>query len=108
MTELQPLTRAELTEHQRRVLDGELTRTDHVVSWIGWHIGELAAVGVPLLLAAAVTWWLAVLSVLAGVVWVAHEATHRRRSRDDKQGTRPLQAVPTDTEKSETSGEGIA
>ena len=47
--------RAELTPSQRRALEQEPTRTDQVVSWIGWHIGELVAVGLPLLL--PVTRW---------------------------------------------------
>lgn len=69
-----------MTEHERARLQGQSTRTDRVVSWIGWHIGELVAVGVPLLLAATVTVWLAALSLLAGTAWAIHE-THQARTQ---------------------------
>ncbi len=103
-----PVSRAELTEHQRRVLDGEVTRTDHVVSWLGWHLGELCAVGLPLLFAAAFTWWLAGLSVLAGALWAAHDALVRRRHRTPHTGgTQPRPspaAVPDGGDESATPG----
>ncbi|PXY31107.1 hypothetical protein [Prauserella muralis] len=69
-----------MTELERRAVAGEATRTDRVVSWIGWHIGELTAVGLPLLLAVAITWWLLGVAVLAGGLWIAREV-HRARQR---------------------------
>ncbi|MCR3719925.1 MULTISPECIES: hypothetical protein [Prauserella salsuginis group] len=103
MTELQPYRRGELTVHDGR--EHAPTRTDQAVAWVGWHIAELAAIGLPLLLAVTVAWWLAGISVLAGALWVGHEAT--RRQRGDKTEGRPLQAVPSgDT--SDVNGEGIA
>ncbi|MCP2255228.1 hypothetical protein LY13_004002 [Prauserella aidingensis] len=103
MTELQTYRRGELTVH-----DGQRsapTRTDQAVTWMGWHLAELAAVGLPLVLAVTVAWWLAGLSVLAGALWAAHEATRRKRS--DKAEGRASQAVPS-AEKSDANGEGIA
>ncbi|NIJ14303.1 hypothetical protein FHU38_004647 [Saccharomonospora amisosensis] len=70
-----------MTEQESRVVNGQSTRTDRVVSWIGWHIGELVAVGVPLLLAATVTVWLATLSLLAGTAWAIHETRQARAQR---------------------------
>ncbi|WP_216210587.1 hypothetical protein [Amycolatopsis aidingensis] len=70
-----------MTEHEERVLNGDITRTDRVVSWIGWHIGELVAVGLPLLLAVTVTVWAAALAVLAGAVWTVHEVRHALQQR---------------------------
>ncbi|PRX43840.1 hypothetical protein B0I33_1133 [Prauserella shujinwangii] len=70
-----------MTEQERARLEGQATRTDRVVSWIGWHVGELVAVGVPLLLAATVSVWLAVVSVLAGAAWGVHEFRHARQQR---------------------------
>lgn len=106
MTELQRAQRTELTVHDGRQTP---TRTDQAVTWIGWHIAELAAIGLPLLLAVTVSWWLAGLSVLAGAAWAVHEVTTRRRTRTTtgtEAGARPLQAVPT-TDSTE-NGEGIA
>lgn len=57
------------------------TRTDGVVSWIGWHLGELAGVIVPGVVALTVTPWAAVVSVLAGVSWAVHEVRSARRQR---------------------------
>lgn len=106
MSELQRLHDADLAACDRQPAP---TRTDQAVTWVGWHIAELAAIGLPLLLAVTVSWWLAGLSVLAGAAWAVHEVTTRRRTRTTtgtEAGARPLQAVPT-TDSTE-NGEGIA
>jgi hypothetical protein len=60
-----------------RVAHGE--RTDRVVSWVGWHLGELAGVGVPTVLAATVHPWWTVPAVVVALGWVAHEVRLSRR-----------------------------
>lgn len=52
-----------------------------VTSWLGWHIGELAGVIVPGVVALTVTPWAAVVSVVVGASWAAHEARLARRQR---------------------------
>lgn len=58
------------------------TRDHAVARWVGWHLGELAAVGVPAVLALTVTAWLITLSAVAGVAWAGVEAHHRRARRE--------------------------
>lgn len=105
------LTRWEdLNAAERRALCGAYTRTDQVVSWIGWHIGELVAVGLPLLLAATITWWLLALSVLAGGLWAGHEwRLHRQQRRQVEHARRALpsrEQDTTDAQAAETSRQG--
>ncbi|WP_019810206.1 hypothetical protein [Saccharomonospora halophila] len=59
----------------------ESTRTDVVVTWIGWHLGELLAVGVPLVLALSVSLWFLGLAVLIGATWAVHEVRLAREQR---------------------------
>ncbi|PXY17888.1 hypothetical protein BAY59_35465 [Prauserella coralliicola] len=93
-------------ELERRAVANEYTRTDAAVSWIGWHIGELVAVGLPLLLAVTVTWWLLGLSVLAGGVWVLHEArTRREQQQVRQQGALPPAPADQDATDDETAGQ---
>lgn len=47
------------------------------VDWVRWHALELAAVTGPLVLAALVTPWLAVLAVPALVLWAVYETRTR-------------------------------
>lgn len=107
---LQRQTRAELTTCDRHPAP---TRTDQAVTWVGWHIAELAAIGLPLLLAAWVSWWWVAVSVLAGAAWIAHEVVTTRRNsttdtdNDTAEAARPLRAVPATRDRSD-SGEGIA
>jgi hypothetical protein len=68
-----------MTEHK--------TRTDVAVAWVGWHLGELAGVGVPLLLAATVSGWFALLAAVVAAAWVAHEITHTRTQRAARRAT---------------------
>lgn len=75
--------------------------------WIGWHLLELTAVGVPLALASTVsTWWLG-LAVLAGALWIGHEV-HLSRSQPTTSArpavtTGPQQAAVTTTTESTTA-----
>lgn len=102
------LTRQELTPHERTVLDGEGTRTDRAVSWVGWHIGELFAVGLPLVLAATVSVWCALISVLAGTAWAVHEARHAREQRSvgAEAERRQLAARSAETDASAVEADG--
>lgn len=50
-----------------------------VVSWIGWHIGELAGVIVPGVVALTVTPWAAVVSAVMAVSWAVHEVRLARQ-----------------------------
>jgi hypothetical protein len=58
---------------------GLSARTDRVVCWVGWHLGELIGVGLPLVLAVYVSGWFVVVSVVVLVGWVAHEVRTVRR-----------------------------
>lgn len=49
------------------------TRSDRVVVWIGWHLGELVGVGVPAVLAVAVHPLWAVPAGLVAAGWIANE-----------------------------------
>lgn len=55
------------------------TRVDRVVSWIGWHIGELAGVIVPGVVALSVTPWAAAVSGVVGACWAVHEVRLARQ-----------------------------
>lgn len=57
------------------------TRTTSAVSWLGWHVGELAGVIVPLGL--AVTAWdgFYAVSGLAALAWAAHEVRLHQRKK---------------------------
>jgi hypothetical protein len=52
-----------------------------VMSWIGWHIGELAGVIVPGVIALTITRWAAVVSAVVAASWVVHEVRSARRGR---------------------------
>jgi hypothetical protein len=54
---------------------------DVVIRWVGWHLGELTGVGVPLVLAVTVSVWLALIGVLIGALWAMHEIRVSRRHR---------------------------
>ena len=55
------------------------TRTDTVVSWIGWHLGELTGVLAPAMLAVSVTPWAWVVSGVVGAGWTVHEVRLARQ-----------------------------
>lgn len=93
------LPRAELTPPAQQVVNGEVTRTDRVVSWIGWHIGELTGVGLPALAAITVNGWIGIVSGVVAAGWGAHEArvvSAQRRLAAARQ-RRALAAASTDT-----------
>lgn len=73
------------------------TRTDQAIQWVVWHFAELLAVAAPLVLAALVSGWFALGSVVAGGAWAGHEIAVRRRARDEKT-VAPQQIATTDTE----------
>jgi hypothetical protein len=60
---------------------------DKVVSWIGWHIGELVGVIVPGVVALRVTPWAAVVSGVVGVGWAVHEIRLVRQQTEAEAGT---------------------
>jgi len=49
------------------------TRTDRVVTWIGWHFWELCGVAVSTGVAVSVTPWAWFATALITVVWLVHE-----------------------------------
>ncbi|WP_051362842.1 hypothetical protein [Amycolatopsis thermoflava] len=57
------------------------TRTTQAVSWLGWHVGELSGVVVPLGLGVAVWDGFYAVSVLTALGWAAHELRLRRQQR---------------------------
>jgi hypothetical protein len=58
-----------------------LPLTDLVIRWVGWHLLELTALGVPTALAVTVSPWWAAPAVLVGGLWVTHEIRLTRRHR---------------------------
>lgn len=93
------------TEDGRRVLvPGVPTRADRVVSWLGWHLPELAAVLVPAVLAVAVTPWLWLLTGAITAGWIAHEVLTAREQAAVKAG-RALPASTTPVDPAEKGGE---
>jgi len=71
------------------VVHQPVTRTTRAVSWVGYHLGELAGVFVPLGLGAF--WWegFYVLSVLTALGWAGHEINARRRTRINHTSSKP-------------------
>ncbi|PXY34215.1 hypothetical protein BAY59_01255 [Prauserella coralliicola] len=81
-------------ELERRAVANEYTRTDDAVSWVGYHLIELLAVGLPLLLAVTITVWLLPVSVLAAGLWAGHAVQARRARRaPGKPARRPRKAT---------------
>lgn len=70
----------------RELVPGVPTRTDQVVSWLGWHFFELAAVLVSALLAVTVTPWLWLLTAAVAAGWIAHEVRDAREQAAVKTG----------------------
>lgn len=68
-------------------------RSSQVVTWIGWHLGELAAVGVPAVLAVSVhPLWAVPAAVVAGT-WAAHEVRAARRNHRQVRSRGPVERV---------------
>ncbi|MEU3274514.1 hypothetical protein ABZ639_27030 [Saccharomonospora sp. NPDC006951] len=83
------------------------TRVDGAVSWIGWHVPELGAVTVPLGLAPVVSPWCALVSVVAGALWGAHDVRLARRNRAIRTETQRRQlAALSEPAAVETNGDG--
>lgn len=61
-----------MTEQQRR---------EQVTRWVAWHAAELAALGVPAVLAVTVSAWFWAVVVVAGAAWAVHEVRQQRRRR---------------------------
>lgn len=68
-------------ERRRLRVPAASPHADSVVSWIGWHTGELAGVIVPGLVALTVTPWAAVVSAVVAAIWAVHEVRFARRQR---------------------------
>ena len=66
------------------------------MSWIGWHIGELAGVIVPGVVALTVTTWAAVVSGVVGGCWAAHEVRLARQEA----GATALEAAKSEEDES--------
>lgn len=61
-----------MTEQQRRT---------QVTRWVAWHAAELAALGVPALLAITVSAWFWAVAAVAGAGWAVHELRQQRRRK---------------------------
>lgn len=75
--------------------------TGGLADWIGWHLGELLAVGVPAVLAVAVAGWLISLSIAAAAVWSVVEVHHRRDRRELPAAGGPGELTTLSTSESE-------
>ncbi|MBA8827097.1 hypothetical protein FHX42_004481 [Saccharopolyspora lacisalsi] len=70
-----------MTDQHRDVGTRSESTARAVASWIAWHAGELAAVGIPAVAALTLSAWLWGLVALAGGVWAAHEIRQVRQQR---------------------------
>ncbi|MBP2330622.1 hypothetical protein JOF56_011007 [Kibdelosporangium banguiense] len=75
-----------------------------IVAWLGWHVLELAGVGVPLGLAVTVDGWFAVLALAAGAGWTGHEIQLARRHRALRPGTAHARKSLTSTNAPDSTG----
>ncbi|WAL65602.1 hypothetical protein ORV05_32765 [Amycolatopsis cynarae] len=71
-------------------MTGGPTRTARSVSWLGYHLGEVAGVTVPSLLALTVSPWWATVSGLVALLWAVHEYRIHHHNRT---GHKPGQEV---------------
>lgn len=87
------------TEDGQRVLvPGVPTRTDRVISWIGWHSPELTGVLTPAVLAITVTPWLWLLTAGVAAAWIVHEVLTSKAQAAVTAGRElPASTAPVDT-----------
>lgn len=91
-------------EDRRVLVPGDPTRVDDAVSWVGWHLPELAGVLAPAAFALVVTPWAWLVSGLVTAGWTAYEVRQAReqaaiRAGDDIPHPADADAeAPTDTE----------
>jgi hypothetical protein len=75
------------------------------VEWIGWHFGELVAVGAPTVLALTAHPLWTVPAVVAAVGWIANEVrVTRQHTRAATPGTDTTEANGVDQEGGVTGG----
>ena len=55
------------------------SRGTRAASWIAWHAGELAAVGIPAGLALTVSGWIWLVAAVTAGTWAVHEARQIRQ-----------------------------
>ncbi|GAB3003524.1 hypothetical protein LWP59_27535 [Amycolatopsis acidiphila] len=58
------------------------TRTTRVISWLGWHVGELSGITGPVVFGAAVSSWFYLASGLAALGWAGNELRLRRQQHN--------------------------
>lgn len=75
----------------KQLVTGLLERAGQLVCWIGWHIGELIGVTVPIVVALTVTPWASLVSGVVGAGWAVHEI---RMARAVSKPGHDLPAVP--------------
>ena len=83
-----------MTEQQHRT---------EVCTWAAWHTGELAALGLPSVLAVTVSTWFWAVAALGGAGWAAHELHQQQRRRALTAGTRQQVTSTDETAATETS-----
>jgi hypothetical protein len=102
-------------DRERRKTDVEIyehatnpTRTTRVVSWLGWHVVELAGVAVPLGLAATVWDGFYVASGVTALGWAANEFRLYRKDQAIRAGRDTRTTTDTAAGESTEDGEVIA
>jgi hypothetical protein len=89
---------------------GGRTWTEQGTTWVVWHAGELLGLLVPLILAAAFTAWLALISVTVAIGWAVHEVLMWRNRRAVAAG-QPVALItgkPTTTTTTGTTNTGTS
>jgi hypothetical protein len=84
-----------------------LERAGRLVSWIGWHIGELIGVTVPAVVALTVTPWASLVSGVVGAGWAVHETRMARaasRPGHDLPAVHPTARRESDVDSAKAGG----
>lgn len=87
---------------------GQQSRAE-VTAWVAWHAAELAALGIPSVLAMTVSVWFWAVAALSGAGWATHEIRqqHRRRALQPAKTTQQVTDAH-DTTVTESAGSGSA
>ena len=72
-------------------------------TWVAWHTGELAALGLPSVLAVTVSTWFWAVAALGGAGWAVHELRQQQRRRALTTATTRQQVTSTHDTATETS-----
>ena len=88
-----------MTEQQHR---------SEVCTWVTWHAGELAALGIPSVLALTVSAWFWAVAAVGGAGWAAHEIRQQQRRHALNPSNRQQVTSTHDTPRETTTASSTA